>query len=334
MTRKQALIRVSPLSTAATYGHLGIAKLLIKYGADLNKRSPNDNLGILDIVIGKHAFKKFDQFALNTSCFWGSRNYYPSCAIAQLCSNNFFCNNNYFVKSELKTASTGSSIKPINCFAFFPIESDNLEMVELLIKSGIELEYKAEKYLMSPLHRAVNGGHYEIVKLLISHGADIFSRIYNENTPIHTAIFNNNIEIVKLLLSHGVKINIRGMKKHTLLQLAVFKWHYEIVEFLLENGADVNEEYCGGNTTLLHIACQNGGHNNITEILIKYGAKLDALDENGCAPIHFAADEGLHLIARNLLKKGNLQSFTILNCLYFKKALIMMKFFKNYRSKC
>ena len=190
------------------------------------------------------------------------------------------------------------------------IDEDNLEMVELLIKSGIELEYKAQNYLMSPFHRAVSNGHYDIAKLLISHGADINSRLGDENTPMHTAIMVKNIRMVKLLLSHGVDINIKGIGNHTPLQTAVTIWHYEIVEFLLENGANVNEEYADGCTTLLHIACQNGGHNNITEILIKYGAKLDALDENGCAPIHFAADEGLHLIVRNLLKKGNITKFS------------------------
>ena len=120
-----------------------------------------------------------------------------------------------------------------------------------------------------------------------------------------------NIQIVKLLHKHGADVNIKGMANFTPLQTAVVKWHYEIVEFLLENGANVNEEYARGRTTILHLACQNGGHNNITEILIKYGAKLDALDENGCAPIHFAADGGLHLIARNLLKKG-MQFFTLM----------------------
>ena len=40
----------------------------------------------------KHALKKYDQFALNTSCFWGKYwiKYYPSCAI----SRNFCYKNN------------------------------------------------------------------------------------------------------------------------------------------------------------------------------------------------------------------------------------------------
>ena len=41
----------------------------------------------------KHALKKYDQFTLNTSCFWGStgsNTYYPSCAI----SRNFCYKNN------------------------------------------------------------------------------------------------------------------------------------------------------------------------------------------------------------------------------------------------
>ena len=34
----------------------------------------------------KHALKIYDQFALNTSCFWGKYqiNYYPSCAISRI----------------------------------------------------------------------------------------------------------------------------------------------------------------------------------------------------------------------------------------------------------
>ena len=53
-------------------------------------------LFLLLIVIGsigkKHALKRYDQFGLNTSCFWGSSrsNFYTSCVI----SRNFCYKNN------------------------------------------------------------------------------------------------------------------------------------------------------------------------------------------------------------------------------------------------
>ena len=48
----------------------------------------------------------------------------------------------------------------------------------------------------------------------------------------------------------------------------------------MEKGADVNQRYndCekDTSTTALHIACMEG-HNNIAEILMNYGADVDAL---------------------------------------------------------
>ena len=39
----------------------------------------------VDCIGKRHALKKYDQFALNTSCFWGKYRikYYPSCAISR-----------------------------------------------------------------------------------------------------------------------------------------------------------------------------------------------------------------------------------------------------------
>ena len=74
------------------------------------------------------------------------------------------------------------------------------------------------------------------------------------------------------------------------LQIAVYNKNYEIVEFLLEKGANVNQRYndCekDTSTTALHIACMEG-HNNIAEILMNYGADVNALHGNNILITNF-----------------------------------------------
>ena len=206
---------------------------------------------------------------------------------------------------------------------YHAIQEKQFEIVEFLLKNGISAKYVNKKNGLTPLHHAVEKGDPKIAKLFLTNGADVNATTFNDEAPIHSAVLGLNLKMVKLLIEHGANINT--MKKFSSCQMsplpiAVYKNDYEIVEFLLENGADVNQR-CRSNdeistTTPLHFACKNGGHNNIAELLMKYGAEIDAMEEflpekeshtekdMKWTPLHYAASLGLHLIVRNLLKKG------------------------------
>ena len=68
----------------------------------------------------------------------------------------------------------------------------------------------------SPLHRAASNGHYEIVKYLISKGANANTPDYRGNTPIHHALFGIdpvNGNVLKLTTpSHLSKSHIETIK--------------------------------------------------------------------------------------------------------------------------
>ena len=205
----------------------------------------------------------------------------------------------------------------------------SFEMVEFLVKNGIDLKKCTDTSGKTPLHHAIeNGNNLKVIKLLLDNGADLRATTLKGETPMHSAAEGDNLKIVKFLFEQGVEINNNSndnkefSKQRSPLQIAVLKQNYEIVEFLLENGANVNQksEYQGETkthkglafaTTALHLACRNGGHNNIAEILMKYGAEVDASEyctssdtPKNWTPLHLAASNGLHLVVRNMLKKG------------------------------
>ena len=58
----------------------------------------------------------------------------------------------------------------------------------------------------TPLVWAIENGHSNVVKLLLSSGADIHLRDAEGNVSIHWGAYSGNTEIIKLLLSRGADI--------------------------------------------------------------------------------------------------------------------------------
>ena len=112
-----------------------------------------------------------------------------------------------------------------------------------MISQGANINDR-NKYDISPLHYAADEGHLEIVKLLISQGADIdakgaFHLYYSPMhlilgcTPLHLAANKGHLEIVKFLISHGAKYNAKNNEGDTPLTVAKTGRHNEVVTFLV-----------------------------------------------------------------------------------------------------
>lgn len=85
---------------------------------------------------------------------------------------------------------------------FHAIAKNDKDLVEKLIKSGADIEYKSE-FLGSPLTFAANNNQ-EMVKLLLNKGANpngVDTSPYFE-TPLHCAIKHQNKKMADTLLSH------------------------------------------------------------------------------------------------------------------------------------
>ena len=169
-------------------------------------------------------------------------------------------------------------------------EKGNIEAVKQHLAAGTLVNVKTGNG-WTPLELAAEGGHGEIVELLIVAGADLHARTVpmlggGGWTPLHAAARQGHREIVELLIANGTDVNARDSTGKSSLHDAALEGHKEIVELLIIKGADLNAE-SGYYGTPLHVAA-GIGHKEIVELLISNGANVNVKDGFGRTPLDAA----------------------------------------------
>ena len=114
----------------------------------------------------------------------------------------------------------------------------DLGEVQALIENKADVN-AVNKDGATPLFMAAQGGHREIMALLLDHGADAKQARRNDGvSPLYIAAQQGHREIVALLLNHGADAKQGTTNGRTALHVAAFHGHREIVALLLKHGAD------------------------------------------------------------------------------------------------
>jgi len=148
------------------------------------------------------------------------------------------------------------------------------------------------------LHKAIESGKDELVKVLIKLGADISAEVTGSDpegwTALHFAAFDNHPHIINLLASHGAELEHRdkSITQMTPLRVAVTRNNTECVRVLLALCADPFETNPQG-FTLLHEASNIGSH-NIVSLLVEAGCDPSAKANDGSTPVMWATQHEDH----------------------------------------
>jgi ankyrin repeat protein len=110
-------------------------------------------------------------------------------------------------------------------------------MPGLLLEAEVDAKDNSEQ---TALHLAAEGGHTEVVKLLLEKGAEINSPGGLYGRPLQHAVRSRNEALVRLLLDKGADINAQGGVTKSALIEAVDLGLEGLVRLLVENGANVN----------------------------------------------------------------------------------------------
>jgi ankyrin repeat protein len=113
----------------------------------------------------------------------------------------------------------------------------NVEVMKRVLSDGANPDSYSGEFL-PPLLVAAGGGHTEAVRLLVDNGADV-NRVWSAGvTPMTWAVGNGHTEIVKILISHGANVNARDHDGSSVMEIARRDKHEDIVELLKRSGAE------------------------------------------------------------------------------------------------
>ncbi len=225
----------------------------------------------------------------------------------------------------------------------YAAKAGRLAIVQALLAAGADHRAK-DRYIMpsegggeTALHHAIEGQHYDVVKVLIAAGANLNAKSSSE-TPLMAAIRLDDAKMVQLLLENGANPNAHkdGFTAlgsalldgkvaviRTLLQMgadpnfqepdfgttylmeAAEQGNAEIVRALLDAKANVNLCNRSGETALMSAAGGGDGAGNIAVMLLAAGANVDARTPSGWTALMQAANRrGRTKTVETLLRAG------------------------------
>jgi ankyrin repeat domain-containing protein 17 len=248
----------TPLILAATLGYARIVQLLLIYGADVEAQSERNK-----------------DTALSAAAQAGK---YDCCEVLLSKGQANKEHRNISDYTPLSLAASGGYVA----------------ILRLLLDYGADINSRTGSKLgISPLMLASMNGHLQAVRLLIDQGSDVNAQIEtNRNTALTLACFQGRADVVTLLLERKANLEHRAKTGLTPLMEAASGGYDQVGRVLLENGADVNAAPVPTTKdTALTIAADKG-HLKFVELLIEYGAQLDAKNKKGCTALWLACHNG------------------------------------------
>ena len=281
-----------PISLAIRYGYYEFVEYLIEKGAKLDFRY-RDNTNILFIAVSKNRLE-----------------------IAKLILGHKQIRS----KINIKGKQSGLSVLHI------AVSKNYVEMAKLLIDHGANVNSTGPYSSESILHTACWNDicNLELVEVLVKNGANLEckSHFKNDNgevldgfTPLFIAVKKKNVLLAKFLLEHGanVKAKLKSKKEmwytttplHFLLldlqteNIAAFL----ILKLLIKHGADIETPDSQFWYTPLHFM-SGVGYIDGTKLLLRLGANMRALDKTGRTPFELALEKGHLEVVQIMIDTG------------------------------
>lgn len=352
------------LMQAIASGHEGIAKLMIKSGADVNSVSPSGYSALM--VALEHKMPGLAEYLINkgadTNHMDQSGQTPFHCAIRMGLKNMAHRLAMEIIDPNIKDECNKT---PIMYAAYY----DAGEIVDTFLKKGADVN-ACDTMGVSPLMLSINnrimlvldhiyrnslhkydpsvewlttylpaydGQDIEMIIKLLDHGAKLHAKENFGNTPLMLAAISGNLAIVNTLVERGAEVDAKDNVGSTALMKAIHKGHFEIAECLLKHGADSNQKKFNGAVSL-HYAVQNRDLDS-ADLLLRHGADPNYMDVEGISPFRCAVLQNWNDGVVRLLKFGvnvnekDREGWTPSDCAYANRFNEMAEYLKSHGGK-
>lgn len=225
----------------------------------------------------------------------------------------------FIVNHIIKTLNTGSLANLLTCKDFngrnclhFASRNNRVDLLELLLphfpRSQID---DLDNESMSPLLLAIKHDHFEVIQILIMNGSNCFpetSESKLQYLPINYACKFSDYKTLEYLLRSSSStpelINKQDVEGLLPLHVIARSGNFKLIKLLIQFGAAINQ-LDGFNKwpPIFYAALE--GHVRTTNELIKFGAHLDIVDEDGYNVLYYCVVEGHIDVLNQLLAYKN-----------------------------
>ncbi|MBR1600745.1 MAG: ankyrin repeat domain-containing protein [Alphaproteobacteria bacterium] len=149
----------------------------------------------------------------------------------------------------------------LNSRGFTPLRDavrlNKTDMVKFLLLNGADLAEKDNEGNDILLYAIISESPFDMIENIVKSGGNVNTRNNLEQTPITVALTQKNTDLVKFLISAGAETQKMTDGENILFYSYNKKVPQEILKNLLENGADINSTDAEGNNLLLKSLINN-----------------------------------------------------------------------------
>ncbi len=156
------------------------------------------------------------------------------------------------------------------------------------------------------LIRAASDGDVRAVRSALEEGADVDGARGDGMTAVHAASESGHADVVRILISAGAEVEVRTrVAGYTPLHLAARRGHVDVVAALLEGGADPTAVTESSGATAVHLAAAAVRGSEVVRLLVRAGANPNARERSADqTPLVFAAAAGRAAAIGELIEAG------------------------------
>ncbi len=176
----------------------------------------------------------------------------------------------------------------------------HLDVVKILITKGADINTidNDTSFTETPLHNAVEEIHPDIVEVLIEKGADISVEDCDGRTAIHILANNKAVGIWNEKTEKILKILLRHGAKIDTVPMAAVLGTLQDVKNMVDRGADICERLERSERTALHIAVEENNVELLT-YLLEISEDVNDTDFNDLTPVDIAKTEETEVLLRD-----------------------------------